>query len=477
MTRFDYFIVLAEMRTGSNFLEANLNALDGVTCFGEAFNPAFVGYPKVEPLFGITLEDREQDPQRLIEAIKTGDDLGGFRFFNDHDPRVLAICLADPRCAKVILTRNPLDSYVSWKIAQKTGQWKLTNATHSKSQQIEFVPEEFENHLQTIQSFQIEVLNILQKSGQTAFHIGYDDLRDIDVLNGLAMFLGTPSRLGNINKKLKKQNPEPIEDKVGNFADMKKALQSLDRFDLGRTPNFEPRRGPGIPLYFATQRTGLLYMPLRSGPDAAILDWMAGTEGGTVSDLLRDFSQKTLRQWQRDNPGHRKFTVLRHPLARAHAAFCDRILGDGAGSFPEIRAALRKVHKLPIPEAAPDLSAPSSYDSAAHRAGFLGFLKFLRNNLSGQTSIRVDASWAGQMGLLQGMAQFAVPDLVLREAQLNDDLALLAGQAGLAQSPALGPTEHPHHSWLAGIYDAEIESAARDAYARDYEVFGFSDWA
>ena len=42
---FDSFIVFAEMRTGSNFLEANLNAIEGVTCHGGAFNPHFIGYP------------------------------------------------------------------------------------------------------------------------------------------------------------------------------------------------------------------------------------------------------------------------------------------------------------------------------------------------------------------------------------------------------------------------------------------------
>ncbi|MEL7131520.1 MAG: nodulation protein NodH, partial [Pseudomonadota bacterium] len=46
MAKFDYFVVFAEMRTGSNFLEANLNALDGLSCYGEAFNPGFIGYPK-----------------------------------------------------------------------------------------------------------------------------------------------------------------------------------------------------------------------------------------------------------------------------------------------------------------------------------------------------------------------------------------------------------------------------------------------
>jgi len=42
---FDYFIVFAEMRTGSNFLNANLNAIDAIACQGEGINPHFLGYP------------------------------------------------------------------------------------------------------------------------------------------------------------------------------------------------------------------------------------------------------------------------------------------------------------------------------------------------------------------------------------------------------------------------------------------------
>lgn len=476
MSQFDYFIVLAEMRTGSNLLEANLNALDDVTCFGEAFNPAFVGYPKIEPALGITLEDREANPQRLLDAIKNADGLGGFRFFNNHDPRVLEICLADQRCAKVVLTRNPIDSYVSWKIAQATGQWKLTNATHSKSHQIAFDAQEFEHQLTTIQAFQLRTLSALQKSGQTAFYIGYDDLRDVEVMNGLASFLGADARLNNINKKLKKQNPEPLSEKVSNFAEMEGALASLDHFDLNRTPNFEPRRGPAIPTYVAAARTPLLYMPLRSGPDDTIRTWLAELDQVSRTDLLESFNQKGLRHWMRTHVGHRSFAVLRHPVARAHAAFCDRILTDKKGSFPEIRATLRKVHRLPIPEHAPDLTNVSDYDVTAHAKAFLGFLNFLRNNLSAQTSIRVDPSWASQTTLLQGMAQFAVPDMVLREDDLQESLGFLARQVGVSDPPSLRDTQHEHHDWLAAIYSPAIEAAARDAYTRDYIAFGFSGW-
>ncbi|MBU0780159.1 MAG: sulfotransferase domain-containing protein, partial [Alphaproteobacteria bacterium] len=110
------------MRTGSNFLEANLNMFDGVACLGEAFNPHFIGFPNTPDLLGMTQADRESDPQALIDRVKQAEGLNGFRFFNDHDSRVLDIALTDPRCAKIVLTRNPVDSFVSWKIASATGQ-------------------------------------------------------------------------------------------------------------------------------------------------------------------------------------------------------------------------------------------------------------------------------------------------------------------------------------------------------------------
>ena len=184
MSGFTSFILLAEMRTGSNFLEANLNMVDGVTCHGEAFNPSFVGYPKQDDLLGFDRAAREADPLALLNAIRASDAMAGFRYFHDHDPRVLSPCLDDPACAKIILTRNPVDSFVSWKTAQATGQWKLTNATHAKSHQITFDPAGFAAHLEATQAFQLRIQRALQVSGQTAFYIHYDDLRDVDVARG-----------------------------------------------------------------------------------------------------------------------------------------------------------------------------------------------------------------------------------------------------------------------------------------------------
>ena len=63
LAKFDYFVIFAEMRTGSNFLESNLNTLDGVSCFGEAFNPHFIGYPNRTEILGISKEAMPTRPR------------------------------------------------------------------------------------------------------------------------------------------------------------------------------------------------------------------------------------------------------------------------------------------------------------------------------------------------------------------------------------------------------------------------------
>ena len=64
--KFKSFVILAGMRTGSNLLEANLSALEGVTSYGEVFNPHFVGKKNADDLFGVSLAQREQDPRPCL---------------------------------------------------------------------------------------------------------------------------------------------------------------------------------------------------------------------------------------------------------------------------------------------------------------------------------------------------------------------------------------------------------------------------
>ena len=79
MPNFESFVIFAEMRTGSNLLEAALNLLDGVTCHGEAFNPALIGYPKKTSLLGVSRAERDADPMVLWDRIRSAPGLNGCR--------------------------------------------------------------------------------------------------------------------------------------------------------------------------------------------------------------------------------------------------------------------------------------------------------------------------------------------------------------------------------------------------------------
>lgn len=460
--RFTSFVILAGMRTGSNFLEANLNALPGVTGHGEVFNPHFIGKKDVTELFGITLDAREANPKPLLRKLRTETPgLAGFRFFHDHDPRVLDLVLADPACAKIVLTRNPVDSYVSWQIARATGQWKLTDPKRLKSAKARFDEDSFRDHLAAAQDFQLRILNTLQTQGQTAFVLDYEDLASVEVLNGLAAFLGVEGRLKAVDDTLKKQNPEPLEDKLENPQDLVAAVARADLFALSRSPVFEPRRAAAIPQVVAADAAPLLFFPVRSGPDAAVRAWLSGLGG-----LVDGFDHRTLRQWKRDHPGHRAFTVVRHPLLRAHVAFREKIV---SGQLADQRRILIRAYKARLPDPGQPFADPQ-----AEREAFLVFLTYCRLATLGQTGNRVDPNWASQSAIVQGFAGFHPLDLVIHEDRLPQALAFLAAEVGVDAPPA--PPADKAAQALAAIWDESLETAAEAAYARDYTGFGFTRW-
>ena len=96
--------------------------------------------------------------------------------------------------------------------------------------------------------------------------------------------------------------------------------------------------------------------------------------------------------------------------------------------------------------------------------------------LSDQTAVRADAAWGSQAGILQGMGNFALPDFVLREDELEAYLPALAMQVGVAHEASLPAPQEDTPYTLAQIYDAEIEALVADAYQRDYLIFGFGSW-
>ncbi|MGI9367951.1 MAG: sulfotransferase family 2 domain-containing protein, partial [Ruegeria sp.] len=299
-----------------------------------------------------------------------------------------------------------------------------------------------------------------------------EDLDQLDVLNGLAKWLGTDARLTGLNQSLTRQNPASLTSKVVNPDEMDQAVAQMDWLDAGDLPNLEPQRGPAVSRYIAACNTPLLYLPVRGGPNAQVERWLAALDSADPDELISNHNQKQMRQWLRAHPENRKFTVLRHPLARAHSVFCERILDGGPGAYVSIRNTLRKRFKLPIPPKCPD----SAYSQDQHREAFAAFLVFLRQNLAGQTPIRVDGAWCSQAQTIAGFSSFAMPDQILREDEMITALPDLARRAGHPNPPMPEPAQADAPYALADIYDPELDALAAKAYRRDYLLFGFDGW-
>ena len=75
------------------------------------------------------------------------------------------------------------------------------------------------------------------------------------------------------------------------------------------------------------------------------------------------------------------------------------------------------------------------------------------------------------------MSEFALPDAIVRESEMAKMLPILAKMAGVAGIPAMPePNTAERFFPLQDVYDDAVEQAVRDAYGKDYTMFGFSNW-
>lgn len=454
-----YFVILGAMRTGSNLLQETLNTVDGLDCRGELFNPHFVGRPGQTEDTGVSMAQRDRDPLQLVTAVADRPGLNGFRLFNDHDPRVIDHVLGDPTAAKIILRRRPLDSFVSLSIARQTGQWWLGDARQARSALVRFDREPYAYYLEDLSAFHSHISRSLQSTGQTAFHLDYDDLKDPDVMTGLVRWLGaagTPD-LGGVRARV--QNPAPLSDRIANPDAARSAVLELSDPDFANATVNEPPRGPDLRAFTAIETPPLLYMPIFGPGQDPVIPWLEELADDAPTTGL---TQAALRRWMRARPGHRAVTVVRHPLARAHEAFSSAILPVETPRA-DIREVLRSTWKMPLPETWPD----AGWALEDHRRAFSVFLNFLEANLSGQTALPVDRLWASQSAQLAAFGAVRPADRIIREDELPRALSELAGKDG----PAGWPDAEPFA--LREVITDDIRQISARAYRRDMRTLGF----
>lgn len=219
MLRRKYFAILGVQRSGSQLLENLLSQFPDFVCFGEIFLKNQPRVPELFPgLLGWTREQKNAAPLEFLEELKSSHPgkLPGFRLlYGALRPGVLEQVAQDTDCSKIVLRRNPLESYVSHQITQITNQHRLLDPALRKSAKIVFEPDDFEHYEARVEKFYARLYNLMNGDGP-AYEIDYASLLSPETIFDLAKSMGATDFPSHIEPQIYRNNPGPIEDKLEN---------------------------------------------------------------------------------------------------------------------------------------------------------------------------------------------------------------------------------------------------------------------
>lgn len=479
---FNSFVMLGAMRSGSNLLEKYLNQYPGLVCHGELFHQSFIGTQGCQSYLGIDLTTRDENPQRLLEAIGEADPdkITGYRLFQDHDRRVIKSALQDPLCAKVVLTREPIASFVSLQIALKTQQWLVSDPAHRIEEQIHFELDAYARYLKDQQNFYTQISDNLANSEQPFFEIDYSKLNDVASINRLAAFIGDRAPRTELAQPIKRQNPGTLYSKIVNIEEVRAALDDECLFEA-QPPYIKPivESDTDLSRVYFCKHKDLAFGPVPGVPDLGVQKWLTHHNKHVA---LNGFTSHRFMEWQHGHPHSTFFSVVRHPVLRAYNAFMNKIFATNTGGYISIRQSLENQFGLLLPQGNIRPNQPqkaltdSGYGLEAHKISFKLFLIFVAANLGNETKIRQDGKWQLQTEIIRRYRVLHPEVIVLREETLRKDLLSLEHSLKFPHDSRWQNEREQKYAFEIGdVYDEEIEALASVAYAADYAAYSYGN--
>lgn len=481
MIRQPYFVILGAMRTGSNLLEKTLEALGDTACFGEAFNPSFIGGPFKEDVLGWTTAARDKNPLEFLAAMRASDPtkIAGFRLFNAHNDDILNHVLTDPACRRIVLRRDPVESYVSLKIARETGQWMLKNPLRRKLTRVLFDPVEFEEYREEIETHYRAIYSKMKKAGSLALHVDYADLLKPRFVARIIKHIGS---VGAPPKEdvILRQNPESLTEKVINHAEMFSYL--------GREPEKPEHNAPVGLQSILFPRNDAFALAAIPGPgfEAAIsmmhrMDQrLAGVAALPHGRMLGMASRGELYSTCRSSDevsGRAVFALVCHPLRRLHRLFETEMFG-AARRFSTIRGVLKdRLGYMPTPRMVGGPDCALGVDG--HREAFLVFLSLVEEAEKREGSLLMQSEWCSQASHINALIEEVGEIAVFRTENLEDFIEWAGGHLTLnplRTEDARFAEQRAKNSRLpiADICIPEILTTAFSLHFDDYEAFGYT---
>ena len=293
-------------------------------------------------------------------------------------------------------------------------------------------------------------------------------------MNGLAAFLGVEGRLQQLDRRLKKQNPEPLADEGRELRrDGGRARRWAGRArPLRPRPDPQLRAAPRAPASRRRwRRCGRRCCSTRSASGGgARLARRARPRGGV---LVEGFGPPDPAPVE---GGAARSPVVHRAAPPAPARPCGLLRAHPAAGGAARGAGQHDPH-LPAAGAArgggprrPRLGrrAPPARRSPASSSS-CGSWSPARPRSGPMPPGRASWPWC------RGWRRAWPPERLLREERLGEDLGGASRRGPGHASPPLGPTD-PHAARLARVHGPDLDALARAAVEKDYVAFGFGPW-
>ncbi len=230
------FVILAAPRTGSNLLCTLLQSHPDVLCHHELYNPSgiFTALPLRGTGFSFgNIAARDADPTGFLKNVwkwDLGHKLVGFKMTHPQQPVILDAVCRDREIFKIILKRRArLKTYVSYKIAERTGVWEDYREHAPQEAGAPSVSIDYEGLRSAINAnmkFYEGIDHIIEGP---RIDLLYEDLFDPDEQQKLLKALSLSMR--PLKAQSRKQNPYALSSLISNYHQL---LMRLSRDEADR---------------------------------------------------------------------------------------------------------------------------------------------------------------------------------------------------------------------------------------------------
>ncbi len=230
------FVILAAPRTGSNWLCTLLDSHPEILCHHEIFNPERILYslPCRGKLDLGTLEDRERDPLGFLDRVwraALGYRVLGFKLNRGQNEAVFRKVLPDPDVLKIVIRRrNRIKTYVSERIAERTGEWESYPGLEIGKRRcnIDVDLEDLRRHIERNERYYEDIEAVLSSTGQTRLELTYEELETEEERRRLLDFLSVSPDVAVLKEATRKQNSPYLKDLIANFSELGARLHGTE---------------------------------------------------------------------------------------------------------------------------------------------------------------------------------------------------------------------------------------------------------